>query len=253
MYMLLSSLSLSEILFASNISPLMLYALIRNGANISIAGCFTQYFFFGSFGSAESFTLSAMSCDRFLAICKPLHYRLITGPKMCLRLILICWSLAFLVASIPLSFIKTLHFCGTNIIDHIFCDFTPLIKMACTDTSIFETVVSLLSSVVTLLPCLIIIATYSFIIRTICRIPSSKGKEKAFSTCSSHLGVVSVYYSTMVIAYVVPPGHLLVENKVLSLLYTVINPFVNPFIYTLRNQEIKGVIIQYKKEILNYF
>ncbi|XP_018411246.1 PREDICTED: olfactory receptor 1-like [Nanorana parkeri] len=242
MYVLLSNLSLSEILFTSNIIPPMLYILLRNGAIFSLAGCFMQFFLFGIFAVTESFLLSAMSYDRFLAICKPLHYTLIMGPRLCVCLILVCWALAFLIMSITIGALNTLYFCKDNIIDHFYCDFIPIVKLSCSDSTNVKMVVSFFSSSASVIPFIIIMATYVFIIRAITRISSSKGKEKAFSTCSSHLGVVSTYYVTLIMVYVVSPGKFVTMNKVLSLLYTVVTPLVNPFIYTLRNQEINAAI-----------
>ncbi|XP_075037038.1 olfactory receptor 11A1-like [Mixophyes fleayi] len=247
MYWFLSNLSLSEIVFTSSITPPMLHVLHTDGATFSIVGCFTQFYMFGSLAVTESFLLSVMSYDRFLAICKPLHYTLIMVPRLCLYLILTCWAGAFLIMSITLCFLCRLRLCGLNIIDHFFCDFAPILKLFCSDTSTVEMVVSLLSSAATLMPFLLIVVTYGCIIGAIANISSSRMKEKAFSTCSSHLGVVSTYYTTMIMVYVVPASHLLVANKVLSLLYTVITPLVNPFIYTLRNQEIKIAIRQILK------
>ncbi|XP_018411243.1 PREDICTED: olfactory receptor 1G1-like [Nanorana parkeri] len=244
MYVLLSNLSIAEILLTSNIVPPMLHILLRNGTYFSLIGCFTQFFLFGVFLVTESFLLSAMSYDRFLAICKPLHYRLIMGPGLCICLILVCWALSTLLMSIALGFVTTLDFCRDNIIDHFYCDVIPILKLSCSDTSSVEMVVSSLSSAATMVPLLAIIATYVFIIRAINRISSSKGKEKAFSTCSSHLGVVSTYYATMIMVYVVSPSRFVIMNKVFSLLYTVITPLVNPFIYTLRNQDINAAIRQ---------
>ncbi|XP_073491125.1 olfactory receptor 1468-like [Aquarana catesbeiana] len=244
MYVLLSNLSLSEMLFTSNIVPPMLYILFRNGAFFSLAGCFMQFFLFGIFAVTESFLLSAMSYDRYLAICKPLHYILIMSPRFCVCLILICWALAFLIMTISLSEVKTLYFCEDNIIDHFYCDLLPILKLSCSNSATVELVVSFLSFSASVLPFLIIITTYVFIIRAIARISSVKGKEKAFSTCSSHLGVVSIYYTTLIMVYLVSPGNFVMVNKVLSLLYTVITPLANPFIYTLRNKDIKAAIRQ---------
>ncbi|XP_077306006.1 olfactory receptor 1468-like [Lithobates pipiens] len=249
MYVFLSNLSLSEVLFTSSIAPPMLHVIRKAGATFPLVGCFIKFFLFASFAGAESFLLSVMSYDRFLAICKPLNYRLIMNPRLCLSLILVCWTLPFLIMSIPLSLLKTLNFCSSNIIDHFMCDFSPLLKLSCSDTSIVEMVVSLLSPSTTMLPFLTIVTSYGFIIQAITRISSATGKNKAFSTCSSHLGVASTYYATMIVVYAVPSGHLLVANKVLSLPYTVIAPLLNPFIYTLRNQEIKAAIKQTLKSI----
>nr|DBA18949.1 TPA: hypothetical protein GDO54_014840 [Pyxicephalus adspersus] len=244
MYVLLSNLSFAEILLTTNIIPPMLHIILRDGTYFSLTGCFAQFFLFGVFLVTESFLLSAMSYDRFLAICQPLHYTLIMGPTLCMCLIFVCWALSTMLMSIALGFVTSLVFCRNNIIDHFYCDVIPILKLSCSDTSTVEMIVSSLSSAATLFPLLVIIVTYGFIIRAITRISSSRGKEKAFSTCSSHLGVVSTYYATMIMVYVVPPGHFVIMNKVLSLLYTVVTPLVNPFIYTLRNQEIIVAIRQ---------
>ncbi|DBA13652.1 TPA: hypothetical protein GDO54_018638 [Pyxicephalus adspersus] len=243
MYVLLSNLSLSEILLTTDIVPPMLYIILRNGANFSIVGCLMQFFLFGVFVVTESFLLSAMSYDRYLAICKPLHYKIIMGPELCLCLIVICWTMGFLIMSIAVSVVNTLYLCRENI-DHFYCDVIPILKLSCSDTFMVEIVACFLSSSATLFPFLVIIVTYGCIIQAITMISSSVGKEKAFSTCSSQLGVVFKYYSTMIIVYVVPPGHFLTANKIASLLYTVITPLVNPFIYTLRNQDINVAIRQ---------
>ncbi|XP_040211690.1 olfactory receptor 146-like [Rana temporaria] len=244
MYVLLSNLSLAEILVTTTTVPPMLHILIRNGTYFSLIGCFTQFCLFGVFLVTESFLLSAMSYDRYLAICKPLHYTLIMGPRLCFCLILVCWAMSTLLLSICFSFVASLNFCRDDIIDHLYCDIIPILKLSCSDVSTVEIIMYFFSSASTMFPLLVIISTYGFIIRAIARISSSKGKEKAFSTCSSHLGVVSTYYITTILVYVVPSGHSVIMNKVLSLLYTVVTPLMNPFIYTLRNQEINAAIRQ---------
>ncbi|CAI9617516.1 unnamed protein product [Staurois parvus] len=160
----------------------MLHILLRNGTYFSLIGCFTQFFLFGVFLATENFLLSAMSYDRFLAICKPLHYTLIMGPGLCICLILACWALSILLISIGFSFVISLNFCRDNIIDHFYCDVLPILKLS------FVMIVSSFSSATAMLPLLVIISTYGFIIRAITRISSSKGKKKAFSTCSSPPG-----------------------------------------------------------------
>ncbi|XP_075422735.1 olfactory receptor 11A1-like [Ascaphus truei] len=243
MYFFLCNLSLSEILFTTNIAPNMLHVLLRDRVTMSVTGCFIQFYLFGSLAATESFLLTVMSYDRLLAICNPLHYALVMDSRFCLHLALSSWAGGFLIISITLGFLSRVRFCGLHVIDHFFCDFAPILKLSCSDTSTVEIVVSLLSSAATLFPFLFITVTYGCIIKAILRIPSAKGKEKVFSTCSSHLGVVSTYYATMIMVYVVPyNSHSLLVNKVLSLLYTVVTPLVNPIIYTLRNKEIKGAL-----------
>ncbi|XP_053328033.1 olfactory receptor 11A1-like [Spea bombifrons] len=243
MYFFLGNLSLNEILFTTNIAPNMLHVLLNRGATMSILGCFMQFYMFGSLAVTESFLLTVMSYDRFLAICNPLHYTSIMDSWHCQLLALMCWIGAFIIMSVTLGFLLRLHFCRRDVINHFFCDFAPILELSCSDTTTIKIVVSFLSSAATLFPFLFIIITYGCIIQCILRIPSARGKEKAFSTCSSHLGVVSTYYATMIMVYVVPASdHLLLVNKTLSLLYTVVTPTVNPIIYALRNQEIKTAL-----------
>ncbi|KAM4698757.1 olfactory receptor 6B1-like [Rhinophrynus dorsalis] len=243
MYYFLCNLSLSEMLFTTNIIPVMLHVLLTNGVTISITGCLTQFFLFGSFVVTECFLLTVMSYDRYLAICSPLHYSSIMDFWCCRYLSFTCWALALLVMSISLGVVSTLHFCDLNIIDHFFCDFVPLLVLSCSDTITVEMVVNLLATASTLFPFIFIVVTYGCIIRSILKIQTVKGKKKAFSTCSSHLGVVSTFYTTVIMVYAVPSrGHTSLLNKILSLIYIVVTPLLNPIIYTLRNQEIKSAL-----------
>ncbi|KAM4698754.1 olfactory receptor 6Y1-like [Rhinophrynus dorsalis] len=243
MYYFLCHLSLSEILFTTSITPNMLHVILRNGATISITGCLTQFFLFGLFATTECLLLTVMSYDRYLAICSPLHYTSIMNHSLCLYLSLTCWFVALLIMLISLGFFARLNLCKLKSIDHFFCDFAPILELSCSDTSTSQMVVSLLSAAATLIPFIFIIVTYVSIIRTILSIHSVKGKKKTFSTCSSHLSVVFTYYTTIITVYVIPAsGHSLLVNKVLSLLYTVLTPLLNPIIYSLRNQEIRAAL-----------
>ncbi|KAG8433543.1 hypothetical protein GDO86_017732 [Hymenochirus boettgeri] len=244
MFFFLCNLSLSEIFFTTNIIPKMLQIFLKNGVTVSLYGCFTQLSFFGIFLITESFLLTVMSYDRFLAICKPLYYSSTMHFSFCCYLSLACWILPFLIMSTSLGFLLKLDFCRRiNVIDHFFCDFVPILGLSCSDTSTVRLVVYLLSPASTIFPFLFIIVTYVCIIRAILTIQSVTGKKKAFSTCSSHLSVVCTYYITLFMVYLVPSsGHSLQLNKVLSLLYTVMTPLLNPFIYSLNNREIKSAM-----------
>ncbi|XP_075434070.1 olfactory receptor 6B1-like [Ascaphus truei] len=253
MYFFLAHLSLSDILLITVIVPNMLRLIWGEGGTMSVAGCISQLHFFASSMATESLLLTVMSYDRYLAICHPLRYTTIMNFKLCLQLVIWSWLLGFIFTLFLILPISQLQFCGPNVIDHIFCDFAPLVKHSCSDTSFLEMEDFVLTFPVFLLPFVFIIATYVCIFLTILRIPSTTGRTKAFSTCSSHISVVGTYYGTLIIIYVIPSiEHSFTINKVLSLLYTVVTPFFNPLIYSLRNQEI-GAALRRKFQYLTDF
>uniref|UniRef100_A0A8C4Y695 Olfactory receptor n=1 Tax=Gopherus evgoodei TaxID=1825980 RepID=A0A8C4Y695_9SAUR len=203
-------------------------------------------YFFGSLAAAECYLLAAMSYDRYLAICKPLHYPTCMTGRFCLQLTAGSWISAFLAISIIVLFVSQLTFCGTNEIDHFFCELTLVVKLSCSDTNVVEFLMFLFASIFTLPPFLLTIISYVLIIATILRISSVTGKQKAFSTCSSHLIVVTVFYGTLMIVYVLPKNNKLrVLNKLFSVFYTILTPMVNPLIYSLRNKDVKQALKKY--------
>ncbi|XP_075433829.1 olfactory receptor 11L1-like [Ascaphus truei] len=240
MYFFLSHLSLSDLLLTTNVVPNMLHVIIGNGSTISVNGCISQLYFFGVSTVIECFLLTVMSYDRYLAICNPLRYTSIMDLKLQLHLVIWPWLLGFLISLITVITVRSLKFCGPNVINHFFCDLAPLLKLSCSDTTTVEIELLVLSIPIIPLPFVFILGTYVCIFLTIIKIPSSIGRQKAFSTCSSHLIVVGTYYGTLITLYVVPSdGHLSNINKMLSLLYTVVTPLCNPIIYSLRNQELR--------------
>ncbi|XP_002715475.1 olfactory receptor 11A1-like [Oryctolagus cuniculus] len=239
MYFFLVNLSFLEICYTSNVVPKMLLIIIAEPKTISVVGCLTQFYFFGSLAATECLLLAVMSYDRYLAICRPLLYPMLMTGSLCIRLAASSWLCSFLLTAITLVLMCRLTFCGPNEINHFFCDFTPLIRLSCMDTSLTETIAFVTSSAVTLVPFLLITASYSCILAAILRIPSATGQRKAFSTCSSHLTVVTVFYGTLIATYLVPSAsssQLL--RKGFSLLYTILTPMFNPIIYSLRNKDI---------------
>ncbi|XP_075768209.1 olfactory receptor 10A7-like [Pelodiscus sinensis] len=184
-----------------------------------------------------------MSYDRYLAICNPLHYAARMSGRSCLHLAVGSWIGGFLVSSIATVSISQLTFCGPNGIDHFFCDFIPLVKLSCNDPLLMDTLAFTSCLIFSLVPFLLTLGSYSCIISTILRIRSTVGRQKAFSTCSSHLIVVSIYYGTLLTAYMFPTTDLLSHfNKVLSFSYTILTPLVNPLIYALRNREVQEAL-----------
>ncbi|XP_073479941.1 olfactory receptor 11L1-like [Aquarana catesbeiana] len=239
MYIFLTQLSLSDIIMANSISPSLLHVLVDQQATITFTGCLAQFYFFSASLALESLLLTVMSYDRYLAICNPLRYNTIMNYIFCLKLILFSWLLSFSVILNHVLAISNLQFCG-SVIDHFFCDLSPLLELSCSDTNFVQTEVTVLTIPMAVVPFLLIIASYSYIICTILRIPSVTGRQKAFSTCSSHLAVVSLYYGTLLCTYVAPTrGQSLIASKVLSLLYTVVTPLINPLIYSFRNNDIQ--------------
>ncbi|XP_075424004.1 olfactory receptor 11A1-like [Ascaphus truei] len=241
MYFFLSNLSVAEIVFTTNIVPKMLQISLTEGGTIAATCCFIQFFVFGFMTSTECLLLTVMSYDRYLAICDPLHYMSIMNPRHSLHLVIWSWSGGFMSILVTFIMLCQVQFCISNVIDHFFCDYAPILHLSTSDTSIIQIETFCVSFVDTLFPFVFIIVTYVCIIVTILRIPSVAGRQKAFSTCSSHLAVVSTYYGTLIIMYVTPvKGQLLI--KILSLLYTLVTPLFNPIIYSLRNQEIRGAL-----------
>nr|XP_008172561.2 olfactory receptor 11A1-like [Chrysemys picta bellii] len=243
MYFFLGNLSFLETCYTSTVLPRLLAGLLTGDRIISVSGCITQFYFFGFLVAVECSLLSMMSYDRYLAICKPLHYTALMNGRICLQLAAISWMSSFLATAVVIYLMSQLHFCGPNEIDHFLCDFTPVIKLSCSDTSLIKLVTFIFSSIDTLPPFLLTLASYVSIISTILRIPSTSGRRKAFSTCSSHLLVVTIYYGTLIIVYVLPDTDTLRDlNKVFSVFYTVLTPMANPLIYSLRNKEVKEAL-----------
>ncbi|NWX39362.1 O1020 protein, partial [Steatornis caripensis] len=243
MYFFLGNLSCLEICYSSVILPRMLLSYLSEDRSISVRGCFTQYYFFGCLAAAECYLLAVMSYDRYLAVCKPLHYPSRMNRKLCLQLAAASWTSGFLSNSILTFLISNLDFCGPNGIEHFFCDSFPMIKLSCSDTHMAELVTSVVAGVCSLPPFLLTFSSYLYIIITVMRIPSATGRKKAFSTCSSHLIVVILFYWSILTVYVMPHhGTQTSLNKVFSVFYTILTPLVNPLIYSLRNKEVKEAL-----------
>uniref|UniRef100_A0A8C9D587 Olfactory receptor n=1 Tax=Panthera leo TaxID=9689 RepID=A0A8C9D587_PANLE len=240
MYFFLGHFSFLEIGYTTTIEPMMLRTLLSAHVPISFPGCVCQFYFFAALVATECFFLAVMSYDRYIAICNPLHYSSIMDYRGCLQLAGASWVAGFLAPILLMILTFQLTFCTTNEIDHFFCDLKPIMKLACTDTQVAEMTSFICTSLFALGPFMLTLASYTHIISTILRIPSTTGKQRAFSTCSSHLIVVSLYYGTLGIVYGFPSGPQYEDLlKLLSLLYTVLTPALNPIIYTLRNKDVK--------------
>ncbi|XP_032621649.2 olfactory receptor 6N1-like [Chelonoidis abingdonii] len=243
MYFLLGNLSCLETCYTSTILPRMLVSLLTGDKTISFNGCFSQLYFFSALVGTECCLLAAMSYDRYLAICKPLHYSTLMNNRFCFQLAAGSWLNACLAITIFVLFLSQLTFCGPNEIDHFYCDPIPLMELSCSDTHLSILVDFILACVFTLPPFLLTLTSYVFILANILRISSTTGRQKAFSTCSSHLMVVTIFYGTMMIFYMLPKRDTLRDlKKVLSLCFTVLTPLVNPLIYSLRNREVKEAL-----------
>ncbi|XP_048206046.1 olfactory receptor 6C2-like [Perognathus longimembris pacificus] len=240
MYYFLQNFSFLEISFTSACMPRYLYNLSTGDKEITYNSCITEVFFTDLFAITEFFLLATMSYDRYVAICKPLHYVTIMNSRVCRRLVLCCWAASLLIIFPPLTLVLKLEFCDSNVIDHFFCDAYPLLKIACSETWLLEQIV-IVGSVLTFVMTLFCVAlSYIYIIRTILQFPSAKQKKKAFSTCSSHMIVISITYGSCIFIYVKPSSKDSVAiNKGVTVLTTSIAPMLNPFIYTLRNKQVK--------------
>ncbi|XP_077908508.1 olfactory receptor 6C65-like [Ictidomys tridecemlineatus] len=240
MYFFLRNFSFLEISFTTVTIPRYLVSITTGDKTISYNSCMAQVFFFILLGSTEFFLLTAMSYDRYVAICKPLHYTTIMNSRICTLLVLGSWLTGFLIIFPPVIMGLQLDFCDSNIIDHFTCDSSPMLLISCTDTSLLELLAFILAILTLITTLTLVILSYVFIIKTILRIPSAEQRKKAFSTCSSHMIVVSISYGSCIFMYVktsAKEGEAL--TKGIAMLNTSVAPMLNPFIYSLRNQQVK--------------
>lgn len=241
MYYFLRNFAVLEIWFTSVIFPKMLTNILTGHRTISLPACFLQFFFYFFLGITEFFLLAVMSFDRYVAICNPLRYATIMSKRLCVQLVLSAWMTGLLLILVPTFIVCQQPFCGPNIINHFFCDSFPLLELICADTSLIE-LLGFVTANCILLGTLAVTATcYGHILHTILHIPSAKEKQKAFSTCSSHITVVSLFYGSCIFMYIRSGkgGQGEDQNKMVALLNTVVTPVLNPFIYTLRNKQVK--------------
>ncbi|XP_053120545.1 olfactory receptor 6B1-like [Hemicordylus capensis] len=243
MYFFLSNLSFLETWYVCVIVPRLLANFLMKDKFISFEGCMTQLYFFSSLICTECVLLAVMAYDRYVAICNPLRYTIIVTQRLCMELAMGSWLTGFLASMLKVIFISRLPFCGPNIINHFFCDISPLLNMACEDMTVAEIVDFILALLILLVPLSVTIVSYGCIIGTILRIPTIQGRKKAFSTCASHLTVVVIFFSATLFMYARPKRiHPFDLNKLVSMVYTIVTPILNPFIYCLRNQEVKGAL-----------
>ncbi|OCT91021.1 olfactory receptor 11L1 [Xenopus laevis] len=243
MYFFLQQLSLSDLLGCTNIVPILLQTVVYNGAKLTFVGSMMQLYIFCAMVNLECFLLAVMSYDRYVAICIPLRYTSIMSHRVCVTLIALLWLSALSITLIYHNIIWALDFCDQNTINHFFVDLFPLLELSCSDTFSLQIEVVILSVPVVFIPFILIIVSYMCIAHAILKIVSNTGRQKAFSTCSSHLAVVFIFYGTLIAIYVVPPrNQSQTMSKVLSLLYTIVIPLINPIIYSLKNTDIKETI-----------
>ncbi|XP_063791857.1 olfactory receptor 6Q1-like [Pseudophryne corroboree] len=247
MYIFLANLSFLEIWYISVTLPNLLTNIISGSQEISYKGCITQLFIFTFLGATECYLLATMAYDRYVAICNPLRYTMIMQDKYVLCLLVCSWLSGLFTPVLPIWFLIQLDFCGPNVVDHYFCDASPLLRLACGDIRLKEFVDFIVSLFVLLSSLFVIIGSYFYITWTILKIPSSHERRKAFSTCTTHLAVVCVYYGSMGFTYIrVTTSSPILTNKLVSVLYSAITPMLNPVIYTLRNKDVRKALTNQK-------
>ncbi|XP_017510427.1 olfactory receptor 6C6 [Manis javanica] len=243
MYFFLRNFSFLEILFITVCIPRYLITIMTGEKSISYNLCAAQLFFILLLGVTEFYLLTAMSYDRYVAICAPLHYPIIMNSKVCYQLVLGSWITGFLIIFPPIAMGLKLDFCASKIIDHFMCETSPILQISCTDTHVLELMSFILAVVTLVVTLVLVILSYTYIIKTILKFPSAQQRTKAFSTCTSHMIVVSMTYGSCIFMYIKPSAKERVTvSKGVALLYTSVAPLLNPFIYTLRNQQVKEVI-----------
>ncbi|XP_030043697.1 olfactory receptor 6N1-like [Microcaecilia unicolor] len=243
MYFFIGNFSFMEIWYITVTVPEMMANIAMDMKTISLEACITQCYFFFSLAATELLMLAVMAFDRYLAICKPLRYSTIMSNRVCLQLSLSCWLGGFLGIIPSVVLLALLQFCGPYIINHFFCDSPTLMKLSCTDTYLIELINFILALNIIMISFLLTLISYIFIVSTILRIPSTTGRHKAFSTCSSHLTVVLIFYGTLISMYVRPRATNELElNKAVAVFYTLVTPMLNPLIYSFRNKEVQRAL-----------
>ncbi|XP_072269964.1 olfactory receptor 4E2-like [Pyxicephalus adspersus] len=243
MYFFLSNLSFLDICYSTVTIPKMLANILSNQKTISFNQCISQLFFLHLFGGTECFLLTVMAYDRYVAICNPLRYHVVMSFKCCCWLVASTWLGGFSHSFTQAFLTYQLPFCGPNKINHFFCDVHPLAVLACSDTFFIDMFIIGNSGMISLSCFVVLLLSYFVIITTILKIHSSEGRRKAFSTCAAHLLVVIFFFGPCVFIYLRPPVNY-AADKLVSVLYTVLTPLLNPIIYTLRNQEVKNAIMK---------
>ncbi|XP_007956595.2 olfactory receptor 7D4-like [Orycteropus afer afer] len=243
MYFFLSNLSLADICFTSTTIPKMLVNIQTKSKSITYAGCITQMYFFMVFGGMDTFLLTVMAYDRFIAICHPLHYPVIMNSHFCGLLVLVSWFISLMCSLIQSLLILRLSFCTNWIIQHFYCELAQALMIACSNTLINYILLYMVTGLLGIVPFSGIFFSYTRIVSSILRIPSVDGKYKAFSTCGSHLSVVSLFYGTGIGVYISSgASHFSWKGMITSVMYTLVTPMLNPFIYSLRNRDIKRAL-----------
>ncbi|XP_058162277.1 olfactory receptor 8H1-like [Dasypus novemcinctus] len=245
MYFFLSHLSFLDLSYSRVITPKTLESLLTCNRSISFIGCFTQMSFFLFLAVTEFFFLSSMAYDRYVAICNPLHYPVVMSRRLCCTLITGSYTIGFTESLVNLLCMSSLRLCNSNVVNHFFCDTTPILALSCTDTRDVEIIILVIGSLNVMVSFTTISVSYGSILSTILKINSTSGKRKAFSTCASHLLGVTIYYGSTVFTYLKPKrSYSLGKDQVASVFYTMVIPMLNPLIYSLRNKEVKNAFIR---------
>ncbi|XP_037673417.1 olfactory receptor 2G3-like [Choloepus didactylus] len=252
MYFFLTHLSFIDLTLVTCISPQMLFNLWGPDKSISFVGCVVQLLITLGLGSTECVLLAMMAYDRYVAVCQPLHYFTLMPPQLCWTLSSISWFLGFSNSLVHTPITMTLPRCGHHRINHFYCEIPPMIQLACVDTTNYKKEIMIQSSVFLVFPLSLILVSYAHIARSVLRIKTSGGRQKAFGTCGSHLMVVSIFYGTIIYVYMIPKSELSHNvTKFVALLYNLFPPLMNPIIYTLRNRDVKEatrkVVMQKRK------
>ncbi|XP_004683482.1 PREDICTED: olfactory receptor 1440-like [Condylura cristata] len=253
MYFFISKLAFLDFCYASSTIPKMLSDFFKKQKFISLRGCTMQYFFLSGLALTECCLLVAMAYDRYAAICNPLLYLTIMSPTLCVQMMVGSCITGFLGGFIQLCGLLQLHFCGPNVINHFFCDLPQLMLLSCTDTIFLQVIISVLTVIFGVMSVLVIMISYGYIVGTILKIASAEGRSKAFNTCVSHLTAVTLFFGSGTFVYLCPNSNSSWnQNKLASVVYTMVIPMLNPMIYSLRNKEIKYALSRWKKRIFSW-